>query len=80
MIAETIEGDNELRAKRDLLLTINGVGEILASIVLAELPGAGDLALGLIPIRKNEVVWHVDEIGLIGMSSNRGCRASVYYC
>jgi transposase len=47
VIAETIEGDNELRAKRDLLLTINGVGEILASIVLAELPGAGDLALGL---------------------------------
>jgi predicted MFS family arabinose efflux permease len=31
----------------------------------------------LIPIRKNQVVWHVDEIGLIGMSSNRGCQASV---
>lgn len=46
LIAETIEGDTELRAKRDLLLTINGVGEILASIVLAELPGPEILRSG----------------------------------
>jgi hypothetical protein len=28
-----------LRRKRDLLLSINGVGETLAAVVLAELPG-----------------------------------------
>ena len=29
----------DLRSKRDLLLSINGVGETLAGVVLAELPG-----------------------------------------
>src|SRR4051812_14508585 len=38
-IAETIDNDPELCAKRTLLISINGVGEILAGIVLAELPG-----------------------------------------
>jgi transposase len=38
-IAETIDSDDELRAKRDLLLTIDGVGQTLAALVLAELPG-----------------------------------------
>ena len=38
-IAETIDNDVELSAKRDLLVSINGVGEALAGIVLAELPG-----------------------------------------
>src|SRR3979411_1339523 len=38
-IAETIDNDLELSAKRDLLVSINGVGEALAGIVLAELPG-----------------------------------------
>ena len=38
-IAETIDNDVELSAKRDLLVSINGVGEVLAGIVLAELPG-----------------------------------------
>ena len=38
-IAETIDNDVELSAKRDLLVSINGVGKALAGIVLAELPG-----------------------------------------
>jgi transposase len=38
-IAETIDNDPELCAKRDLLVSISGVGETLAGIVLAELPG-----------------------------------------
>ena len=37
--AETIDNDVELSAKRDLLVSVNGVGEALAGIVLAELPG-----------------------------------------
>src|SRR3954468_12898359 len=38
-IAETIANDPELCAKRTLLVSISGVGETLAGIVLAELPG-----------------------------------------
>jgi transposase len=38
-IAQTIDDDPELCAKRDLLVSISGVGETLAGIVLAELPG-----------------------------------------
>jgi transposase len=38
-IAGTIDDDPELCAKRDLLVSISGVGETLAGIVLAELPG-----------------------------------------
>jgi transposase len=39
-IAQTIDGDDELRTKRELLLSIDGVGEILAAVILAELPGS----------------------------------------
>src|SRR5580765_7581625 len=38
-IARTIDNDCDLRSKRDLLLSISGVGETLAGVVLAELPG-----------------------------------------
>jgi len=38
-IALTIDNDSDLRSKRDLLLSINGVGDTLAGVVLAELPG-----------------------------------------
>jgi transposase len=38
-IAETINHDDDLRGKRDLLLSIDGVGETLAAVILAELPG-----------------------------------------
>jgi len=37
-IAETIDNDDDLRGKRDLLLSIDGVGPALAALVLAELP------------------------------------------
>ena len=37
-IAEIIDNDPDLCAKRDLLVSISGVGETLAGIVLAELP------------------------------------------
>ncbi len=38
-IRDTIDGDDDLRGKRDLLLSIDGVGETLAAVILAELPG-----------------------------------------
>ena len=38
-IALTINNDSDLRSKRDLLLSISGVGDTLAGVVLAELPG-----------------------------------------
>lgn len=38
-IEATIDGDDELRRKRALLLSINGVGEVLAAAILTELPG-----------------------------------------
>lgn len=38
-IADTIDKDDDLRGKRDLLLSIGGVGQTLAAFVLAELPG-----------------------------------------
>jgi transposase len=38
-IADTINDDDDLRGKRELLLSIKGVGQTLAALVLAELPG-----------------------------------------
>jgi transposase len=38
-IAQTTDDDRDLRGQRDLLLSISGVGETLAGVVLAELPG-----------------------------------------
>ena len=45
-IAETIDGDDDLRAKRALLLSIDGVGQALAGVILAELPGPDVIATG----------------------------------
>ena len=42
-IAETIDQDPELRARRDLLLSVTGVGETLAASLLAEMPEPGVL-------------------------------------
>jgi transposase len=39
-IGETIDSDDDLRGKRELLLSIDGVGQTLAALVLAELPGS----------------------------------------
>jgi len=49
-IAETIDQDAELRGRRDLLLSVAGVGETLAGLLLAELPEPGVLR------RSSEVV------------------------
>lgn len=38
-IRDLIDADDDLRRKRDLLLSIDGVGETLAAVILAELPG-----------------------------------------
>jgi transposase len=45
-ITQTIDNDPVLRRKRDLLLSISGVGETLAGVVLAELPGPDVLRSG----------------------------------
>ena len=42
-IDETIDQDTELRSRRDLLLSITGVGETLAGLLLAEMPEPGSL-------------------------------------
>jgi transposase len=42
-IGETIDGDAELRGRRDLLLSVPGVGETLAAVVLTEMPEPGIL-------------------------------------
>jgi transposase len=42
-ITETIDQDIELRGRRDLLLSVPGVGETLAGLLLAEMPEPGVL-------------------------------------
>ena len=42
-IAETIDQDAELRGRRDLLLSVVGVGETLAALLLVEMPAPGVL-------------------------------------
>jgi len=42
-IGETIDQDAELRSRRDLLLSVIGVGETLAALLLAEMPEPGVL-------------------------------------
>jgi len=49
-ITETIDQDAELRRRRSLLLSVAGVGETLASVLIAELPEPGVLR------RSSEVV------------------------
>jgi transposase len=42
-IAETIDHDGDLRGRRDLLLSVVGVGDTLAALLLAEMPEPGVL-------------------------------------
>ncbi|MBC7799761.1 MAG: transposase [Gemmatimonadaceae bacterium] len=42
-IAETIDHDAELRGRPDLLLSVVGVGETLAALLLVEMPASGVL-------------------------------------
>jgi len=84
-IALTIENDSHLRSKRDLLLSINGVGETLAGVVLAELPGPDVLHssaevvayAGLNP-RQHQSGTSVDRATRISKIGNAVLRAALY--
>ena len=43
-IGETIDQDAELRGRRELLLSVIGVGETLAALLMAEMPEIGTLS------------------------------------
>jgi transposase len=84
-IAQTIEDDCGLRRKRDLLLTIGGVGETLAGVVLAELPGPDVLRssaqvvayAGLNP-RQHQSGTSIDRMTGISKIGNAVLRAALY--
>ena len=84
-ITETIEGDPGLRGKWDLLLSISGVGEILAGILLAELPGPDMLRssaevvayAGLNP-RRHQSGTSVDRPTRISKVGNAVLRAALF--
>ena len=84
-IAETIDQDAELRRRRDLLLSVVGVGETLAGLLLAELPEPGVLR------RSSEVVAYaglnpshhrsgksIDRPTRISKIGNAALRSSLY--
>ena len=84
-IAQTIDNDSDLRRKRDLLLSISGVGETLASAVLAELPGPDVLRssaeavayTGLNP-RRHQSGTSIDRLTRISKIGNAVLRAALY--
>jgi transposase len=84
-IALTIDNDAELRSKRDLLLSISGVGAILAGVVIAELPGPDLLRssseavayAGLNP-RQHQSGTSVDRITRISKIGNAALRTALY--
>jgi transposase len=84
-ITQTIDHDPVLRRKRDLLLSISGVGETLAGIVLAELPGPDVLRssaevvayAGLNP-RLHQSGTSIDRITRISKIGNAVLRAALY--
>jgi transposase len=84
-IALIIDNDSELRSKRDLLLSIGGVGETLAAVVLAELPGPDVLRsstevvayAGLNP-RQYRSGTSVDRVTRISKVGNAILRAALY--
>ena len=84
-ITLTIDNDCDLRSKRDLLLSISGVGETLASVVLAELPGPDVLRssaevvayAGLNP-RQHQSGSSVDRATRISKIGNAVLRAALY--
>jgi transposase len=84
-IAETIDQDPDLRGKRDLLLSIDGVGETLAGIVLAEMPGPEVLRrsaevtayAGLNP-RHHRSGTSIDRPTRISRIGNADLRAALY--
>jgi transposase len=84
-IALAIENDSDLRSKRDLLLSISGVGDTLAGVVLAELPGpdvlhsSGEVVAyaGLNP-RQHQSGTSVDRATRISKIGNAVLRAALY--
>ena len=84
-IALAIENDSDLRSKRDLLLSISGVGETLAGVVLAELPGPDVLRssaevvayAGLNP-RQHQSGTSIDRATRISKIGNAVLRAALY--
>ena len=84
-IAQAIDNDSDLRRKRDLLLSISGVGETLAGVVLAELPGPDVLRssaeavayTGLNP-RRHQSGTSIDRLTRISKISNAVLRAALY--
>jgi transposase len=84
-IAQTIDNDSVLRQKRDLLLSISGVGETLAGVVLAELPGPDVLRssaevvayAGLNP-RQHQSGTSIDRVTRISKIGNAVLRAALY--
>ena len=84
-IAQTIDDDPDLRRQRDLLLSISGVGETLAGVVLAELPGPNVLRsssevvayAGLNP-RLYQSGTSINRITSISKIGNAVLRAALY--
>ena len=85
LLALAIENDSDLRSKRDLLLSISGVGDTLAGVVLAELPGpdvlhsSGEVVAyaGLNP-RQHQSGTSVDRATRISKIGNAVLRAALY--
>ena len=85
VIALTINNDSDLRSKRDLLLSISGVGETLAGVVLSELPGpdvlrsSGEVVAyaGLNP-RQHQSGTSVDRATSMSKIGNAVLRAALY--
>jgi transposase len=84
-IAGTIDNDPDLSAKRDLLLSISGVGEVLAGLVLSELPGTDVLRssaqvvayVGLNP-RSHRSGSSIDRPTRISKIGNATLRSALY--
>jgi len=84
-IAQAIDNDFDLRRKRDLLLSISGVGETLASVVLAELPGpdvvrssAEVVAYAGLNPRRHQSGTSIDRLTRISKICNSVLRAALY--
>jgi transposase len=84
-ITQTIDNDPVLRRKRDLLLSISGVGETLAGIVLAELPGPDVLRSGAEVVayaglnpRLHQSGTSIDRMTRISKIGNAVLRAALY--
>ena len=84
-IGETIDRDAELRRRRDLLISIKGVGETLAASLLTEMPEPGVLRrsgemvayAGLNP-RHHRSGTSIDRQTHISKIGNAALRASLY--